>query len=125
VYVAKQKLQALESRDAELARINAAFGQAGSGNFSPVKKLSPRSEVISATGKGGEQATWMIWDSSIEFDVALTAATEPAATAWNVIEFQFAPNLVANAGQGGCGDRHRRAKWRRVMLALKRAGGGG
>jgi len=115
---AKQKLQALESRDAELARINAALEKLGAEILSAGKKLSAaRKKVIPQLAKAVSKQLDDLGFNQGKFDVALTAATEPAATGLDVIEFQFAPNLgepakalraIASSGEMA-----------RVMLALK------
>jgi len=115
---AKQKLQALESRDAELARINAALGKLDAEISSTGKKLSAsRKKVIPQLSKAVSKQLDDLGFKQGKFDVALTAATEPASTGLDVIEFQFAPNLgepakalraIASSGEMA-----------RVMLALK------
>ncbi|HSY18065.1 MAG TPA: DNA repair protein RecN [Candidatus Acidoferrales bacterium] len=115
---AKQKLQALESRDAELARINATLEKLGAEILGAGKKLSAaRKKVIPQLAKAVSKQLEDLGFKQGKFDVALTAATEPAATGLDVIEFQFAPNLgepakalraIASSGEMA-----------RVMLALK------
>ncbi|MDR3458209.1 MAG: DNA repair protein RecN [Verrucomicrobiae bacterium] len=115
---AKQKLHALESRDAELARIKAALEKLGAEILSAGKKLSAaRKKVIPQLARAVSRQLEDLGFKQGKFDVALTAATEPAATGLDVIEFQFAPNLgepakalraIASSGEMA-----------RVMLALK------
>ena len=115
---AKQKLQALESRDAELARLNAALGKLDTETMGAGKKLSAaRKKVIPQLAKAvGKQLADLGFKQS-KFDVAIIAAGEPTASGLDVIEFQFAPNLgepakplraIASSGEMA-----------RVMLALK------
>ncbi len=136
---AKQKLQSLESRDAELARLNAALEKLDSEILSAGKKLSAaRKKVIPQLAKAvGKQLADLGFKQS-KFDVAISAirwgeapdepksSTATAArgdsrptssTGLDEIEFQFAPNpgepakpLRAIASSG---------EMARVMLALK------
>jgi len=115
---AKQKLQALESRDAELARLNAALEKLNAEIIGAGKKLSAaRKKVIPQLAKAvGKQLADLGFKQS-KFDVAIMAAAEPSSSGLDVIEFQFAPNLgepakplraIASSGEMA-----------RVMLALK------
>jgi DNA repair protein RecN (Recombination protein N) len=136
---AKQKLQSLESRDAELARINAALEKLDAEILSAGKKLSAaRKKVIPQLAKAvGKQLEDLGFKQS-KFDVAiktdfvgdevtslklkqsqslLTSAPTIKLTGLDEIEFQFAPNLGepakplrAIASSG---------EMARVMLALK------
>ena len=136
---AKQKLQLLESRDAELARLNAALGKLDTEILSAGKKLSAaRKKVIPQLAKAvGKQLEDLGFKQS-KFDVAISTirwgetpsspklpggksmgSTEsrPTSTGFDEIEFQFAPNpgepakpLRAIASSG---------EMARVMLALK------
>ena len=136
---AKQKLQALESRDAELARLNAALEKLSAEIFNAGKKLSAaRRKVIPQLAKAvGRQLEDLGFKQS-KFDVAiktvfvgdevtslkskssqslLTSAPTIKQTGFDEIEFQFAPNLGepakplrAIASSGEIA---------RVMLALK------
>jgi DNA repair protein RecN (Recombination protein N) len=114
---AKQKLQSLESRDAELARLNAALEKLDSEISSAGKKLSAaRKKVIPSLAKAvGKQLADLGFKQS-KFDVAISAA-EISSSGSDAIEFQFAPNpgepakpLRAIASSG---------EMARVMLALK------
>jgi DNA repair protein RecN (Recombination protein N) len=135
----KTKLQSLESRDAELARINSELEKLDAEILSAGKKLSAaRKKIIPQLAKAvGKQLEDLGFKQS-KFDVAITssgwgerprepkpsvatAAREDArptsATGLDVIEFQFAPNLGepakllrAIASSG---------EMARVMLALK------
>jgi DNA repair protein RecN (Recombination protein N) len=137
---AKQKLAQLESRDAELARLNAALEKLDAEIWSAGKKLSAaRRKVIpqlaKAVGKqledlGFRQSKfdvailtirWGETPSSPEFsDKQSIGSTEPRptrSTGFDEVEFQFAPNpgeparpLRAIASSG---------EMARVMLALK------
>jgi DNA repair protein RecN (Recombination protein N) len=129
---ARQKLAQLESRDAELARINTALGKLDAELLSAGKKLSAaRKKVIPQLAKAvGKQLEDLGFKQS-KFDVAIStirwgeAPDEPArgdarptnSTGFDEIEFQFAPNpgepakpLRAIASSG---------EMARVMLALK------
>jgi DNA repair protein RecN (Recombination protein N) len=137
---AKEKLQALESRDAELARLNGELQKLGGEILSAGKKLSAaRKKVIPQLSKAvGKQLADLGFKQS-KFDVAIATArwgetpsnpdfpgknnldsTESrpiSSSGFDEIEFQFAPNpgepakpLRAIASSG---------EMARVMLALK------
>ena len=122
---AEQKLQSLESRDAELVRLNAALAKLDAEILNAGKKLSvARKKVIPQLAKAvGRQLEDLGFKQS-KFDVALTAQSEISnlksqihQTGLDEIEFQFAPNpgepakpLRAIASSG---------EMARVMLALK------
>jgi len=115
---AKTKLAMLESRDAELARLNAALEKLDAEILSAGKKLSAaRKKVIPQLAKAvGKQLEDLGFKQS-KFDVAIAAAAQPSASGLDEIEFQFAPNpgepakpLRAIASSGEIA---------RVMLALK------
>ena len=121
---AKVKLNALESRDAELARLNAALEKLDAEILSAGKKLSAaRKKVIPPLTKAvGKQLADLGFQQS-KFDVSLAAAEfssfilHPSSFGFDTIEFQFAPNpgepakpLRAIASSG---------EMARVMLALK------
>jgi DNA repair protein RecN (Recombination protein N) len=114
---AKQKLQSLESRDAELARLNAGLQKLDAEILNVGKKLSAaRKKVIPQLAKAvGKQLEDLGFKQS-KFDVAISAA-EISSSGLDAIEFQFAPNLgepakplraIASSGEMA-----------RVMLALK------
>ncbi len=115
---AKTKLQSLESRDAELARLNAALEKLGSEILNAGKKLSAaRQKVIPQLAKAVSKQLGDLGFKQSKFDVAITAVAHPGATGLDEIEFQFAPNLgepakplraIASSGEMA-----------RVMLALK------
>src|ERR1035437_3517410 len=134
---AKQKLQALESRDAELARLNPALETLDAEIVSAGKKLSAaRKKVIpqlaKAVGKqladlGFKQSKFDVAINSVAAEVTrlksnesqslLTSAATIKQSGLDEIEFQFAPNLgepakplraIASSGEIA-----------RVMLALK------
>ncbi len=134
---AKQKLSALESRDAELARLNAALEKLDAEISSAGKKLSAaRKKVIpplaKAVGKqledlGFKQSKFDVAINSVAAEVMrlklnesqspLTSAAPIKQSGLDEIEFQFAPNpgepakpLRAIASSG---------EMARVMLALK------
>jgi DNA repair protein RecN (Recombination protein N) len=134
---AKQKLAQLESRDAELARLNAALEKLDAELLSAGKKLSAaRRKVIPQLAKAvGKQLEDLGFRQS-KFDVELNPLTRPSdtlspsdgerdgvrgasfsSTGFDEVEFQFAPNpgepakpLRAIASSG---------EMARVMLALK------
>ncbi len=131
---AKQKLHALESRDAELARLNAALEKLDAEILSAGKKLSAaRKKIVPQLAKAVSQQLDDLGFKQSKFDVAInnvaqasrlpgerTGAGETPAllsSGLDVIEFQFAPNLgepakplraIASSGEMA-----------RVMLALK------
>ncbi len=136
---AKTKLQALESRDAELARINSALEKVGSELLSVGKKLSAaRKKIIPQLAKAVTQQLDDLGFKQSQFDVALktdfvgaevtslksnqhqrllTSSPTIKNSGFDEIEFQFAPNpgepakpLRAIASSG---------EMARVMLALK------
>jgi DNA repair protein RecN (Recombination protein N) len=114
---AKQKLQALESRDAELARINAALERLDAEIAKAGQKLSAsRKKIIPQLAKAVSKQLEDLGFKQSKFDVAFSAS-EISAAGLDAIEFQFAPNpgepakpLRAIASSG---------EMARVMLALK------
>ena len=117
-YEAGQKLQVLESRDAELARLNAALGKLEAEMMSAGKKLTvARKKVIPQLAKAVSKQLDDLGFKQSQFDVAIMPSTGPGAAGMDVIDFQFAPNpgepaksLRAIASSG---------EMARVMLALK------
>lgn len=129
---ARTKLQSLESRDAELARLNAALEKLDAEILAAGKKLSAaRKKVIPQLAKGVsrqledlgfKQGKFEIEQRVILPDEGASPGTAPkrpttGATGLDEIEFQFAPNpgepakpLRAIASSG---------EMARVMLALK------
>jgi DNA repair protein RecN (Recombination protein N) len=114
---AKTKLQSLESRDAELARLNSELQKFDAEILRAGKKLSDaRRKVIPQLAKAvGKQLADLGFKQS-KFDVSLTTA-EISSLGLDAIEFQFTPNpgepakpLRAIASSG---------EMARVMLALK------
>jgi DNA repair protein RecN (Recombination protein N) len=123
---AKTKLQALESRDAELARINAALAKLAAQLQQAGKKLSvARQKVIPKLTKAVAKQLADLGFQQSQFDVALTFAlpteftphVSRLTTGFDEIEFQFSPNVgeplkplraIASSGEMA-----------RVMLALK------
>ena len=114
---AKAELQALESRDAELARLNAALEKLDSEILSVGKKLSAaRKKVIPQLAKAVSKQLEDLGFKQSKFDVGISVA-EISSSGLDAIEFQFAPNLgepakplraIASSGEMA-----------RVMLALK------
>ena len=123
---AKQKLQSLELRDAELARINAALAKLDAELLKAARKLSAeRRNVIPRLAKTAAKQLGDLGFKQSKFDVEITTLTEAEFTqhatrntsGFDTIEFQFAPNLgepakplraIASSGEMA-----------RVMLALK------
>jgi len=113
---AKQKLSALESRDAELARLNAALEKLDAEIVSAGKKLSAaRKKVIPPLAKAVSRQLEDLGFRQSKFDVALTSSgggehpreplgkesrsqaparadARPTSVGFDEIEFQFAPN---------------------------------
>jgi DNA repair protein RecN (Recombination protein N) len=123
---AKQKLSALESRDAELIRLNAALEKLAAEISSAGKKLSAaRKKIIPSLAKavskqledlGFKQSKFDV-EQKTEFSIQNSESKTPNASGLDEIEFQFAPNpgelakpLRAIASSG---------EMARVMLALK------
>ena len=122
---AKKSLQALESRDAELARIHAALEKLDAEILAIGKKLSAaRKKVIPQLAKAVSRQLEDLGFKQSRFDAALASKSEIANCKLQIphggldeIEFQFAPNpgepakpLRAIASSG---------EMARVMLALK------
>lgn len=123
---AKAKLQSLESRDAELARINGALEKLDSQLLSAGKKLSAaRQKVIPKLSKAVARQLADLGFKQGKFDIALkftapensAASVSRATSGFDEIEFQFSPNVgeplkplraIASSGEMA-----------RVMLALK------
>jgi DNA repair protein RecN (Recombination protein N) len=115
---AKARLQSLESRDAELARLNSALAKLDTEILNTGKKLTAaRKKVIPLLSKAaGKQLADLDFKQS-RFDVELKSLPHPSSSGLDEIEFQFAPNpgepakpLRAIASSG---------EMARVMLALK------
>ena len=114
---ANEKLQSLESRDAELARLKAAMEKLDSEILTAGKKLSAaRKKIIPQLAKAVSKQLEDLGFKQSKFDVMITA-TEISSSGLDAIEFQFAPNLgepakplraIASSGEMA-----------RVMLALK------
>ena len=122
---AKQKLQSLEQRDEELARLNAALAKLDGELARAGKDLSAkRKKVIPQLGKAVSKQLADLGFKQSKFDIALTTASSEDtqngtrnASGFDMVEFQFAPNpgepakpLRAIASSG---------ELARVMLALK------
>jgi DNA repair protein RecN (Recombination protein N) len=127
---AKQKLHSLESRDAELARLNATLEKLDAEILAAGKKLTAaRKKVIPQLSKAVSKQLEDLGFRQSQFDVSLTAKRAGGAedsargesrfstSGFDEIEFQFAPNpgeparpLRAIASSG---------EMARVMLALK------
>jgi len=127
---AKTKLQALESRDAELARLNAALSKLDAELNKAGKKLSAeRRKVIPQLAKAAAKQLADLGFKQSKFDVALSEVGSsrcddrtaqravPTSSGFDEIEFQFSPNVgeplkplraIASSGEMA-----------RVMLALK------
>lgn len=115
---AATKLRVLESRDAELARLNAALAKCDAELQAAGQKLTAaRRKIIPQLTKAAARQLADLGFKQSLLDVALTPATGPSTTGLDVVEFQFAPNpgeparpLRAIASSG---------EMARVMLALK------
>ncbi len=128
---AKAKLQALESRDAELTRINSALEKLDSQLLDASTKLSvARQKVIPKLGKSVAKQLADLGFKQGQFDIALKSSrwgeapdgparedARPTVSGCDEIEFQFSPNVgeplkplraIASSGEMA-----------RVMLALK------
>jgi len=123
---AQRKLQSLESRDAELAKLNAELEKLDAEILRAGKDLSAkRRKVIPQLAKAVSQQLADLGFKQSKFDVGLTSATSAdlldhasrLTHGFDTIEFQFAPNLgeparplraIASSGEMA-----------RVMLALK------
>lgn len=125
--VAKTKLQSLEQRDAELARLNAALAQLDAELSRAGRELTAaRRKVIPKLTKAVTRQLQDLGFEQSELGIALTNAADalpdsvaraPSSTGFDSVEFQFAPNpgeparpLRAIASSG---------EMARVMLALK------
>ena len=114
---AKQKLHALESRDAELARLNAALTKLDVDLKKVGNKLTAeRKKIIPQLAKAAMKQLADLGFKQSKFDIAQSAA-EFSASGLDAIEFQFSPNVgeplkalraIASSGEMA-----------RVMLALK------
>lgn len=119
------KLAALESRDAELARLNAALAKVDAELQRAGQQLSAkRKKIIPKLGKAASAQLEDLGFKQSRLDVQMTtadadglAASNISASGFDTIEFQFAPNpgepprpLRAIASSG---------ELARVMLALK------
>jgi DNA repair protein RecN (Recombination protein N) len=118
---AKQKLQSLEQRDAELARLNATLQKIDRDLQRMGQQLSAeRKKLIPKLSKAVAKELGALGFAQSQFDVALTLNSQPStlnSSGLDTIEFQFAPNpgeparpLRAIASSG---------EMARVMLALK------
>jgi DNA repair protein RecN (Recombination protein N) len=123
---AKQKLQSLEQRDEELARLNAALAKIDADLLRAGKDLSAkRKKIIPQLSKTVSKQLADLGFKQSKFDVAITTVLKDEltqhgtrnTTGLDTIEFQFAPNpgepakpLRAIASSG---------ELARVMLALK------
>jgi DNA repair protein RecN (Recombination protein N) len=123
---AKTKLQSLESRDAELARINGALAKLDAQLQQAGKKLSAsRQKIIPKLTKAVARQLADLGFKQSQFEVAQTFTVPPEFTphvsrltsGFDEIEFQFSPNVgeplkplraIASSGEMA-----------RVMLALK------
>jgi DNA repair protein RecN (Recombination protein N) len=122
---AKRKLQSLERRDAELARLNAQLEKLDRDLFRVGQQLSAeRRKLIPKLGKAVAKELGALGFDQSKFDVSLSSSSEISnlksqisLSGLDIIEFQFAPNpgeparpLRAIASSG---------EMARVMLALK------
>ncbi len=121
---AARKLQSLEQRDEEVARLNAALAKLDAEILRAGKELSAqRRKLIPQLSKAVVKELAALGFKQSHFDVAITTPQQPdlnsqlSASGLDTIEFQFAPNpgepphpLRAIASSG---------EMARVMLALK------
>jgi DNA repair protein RecN (Recombination protein N) len=115
---ARAKLQQLEQRDAEVARINSDLQKADAALLKAAKELSAaRAKAIPKLAKAVTQQLADLGFRQSHFAVTLTPLAEPAASGLDAGDFQFAPNpgepakpLKAIASSGEIA---------RVMLAIK------
>ncbi len=115
---AKKKLLSLESRDAELARLNAEIARLDTELFKVGKELTAaRRKVIPRLAKAVSSQLAALGFKQSHFDAALSRGESAIASGFDQIEFLFAPNpgeparpLRAIASSGEIA---------RVMLALK------
>ena len=113
-----EKLRLLESRDAELARLNAALEKLDAEIATAGKKLSAaRKKVVPQLARAAARQLEDLGFKQSKLDVAVNAAPAAQASGLDVVEFQFSPNpgeparpLRAIASSG---------EMARVMLALK------
>lgn len=124
---AKRRLQSLESRDAELARLNAALQKLDGEIWQAGRALSAkRKKVIPRLAKAAASQLADLGFRQSKFDIALTTLSEtgstnqgtrPTTTGLDTVEFRFSPNVgeplkplraIASSGEMA-----------RVMLALK------
>jgi len=115
---ARRKLQSLEQRDGELARINAQLARLDTGLLRAGEELTKsRRKLIPRLAKAVTAQLNDLGFSQCCFGVALAAASAPGSTGLDAVEFQFAPNIgeparplraIASSGELA-----------RVMLALK------
>lgn len=116
--IAKTKLEAFESRDAEVARLNESLRKLDLDLTTAAKGLSAaRRKLIPKLAKAVAKELSALGFPQSSFDVKLVPLAEVTATGGDACEFQFAPNageparsLHAIASSG---------ELSRVMLALK------
>ena len=118
---AKQKLQSLESRDAELARLNAALEKLDTEILSAGKKLSAaRKKVIPQLGQSRRANNSKIWASSKasltwqstagDGDGRTAAPRSPRRPAWTRLNSSSRPIPASRPSR--CAPSRRPAKWR-------------
>jgi DNA repair protein RecN (Recombination protein N) len=115
---ARHQLQTLESRDAELERLNLALAKQDAVLVCAGNDLTARRrKIIPQLAKAATRQLEDLGFKQSKFEISLATALQPQATGWDEIEFQFAPNpgepakpLRAIASSG---------EMARVMLALK------
>jgi DNA repair protein RecN (Recombination protein N) len=119
---ARRKLESLEQRDVELARLNAELQKNGRELMRVGRELSAeRRKLVPKLSKAVAKELGALGFQQSKFDVAITTAGElyqaQSSSGLDIVEFQFAPNpgepprpLRAIASSG---------EMARVMLALK------
>lgn len=115
---ARKKLEQLEQRDVEVARLNAELQKAEASLLKAAKELSSaRAKAIPKLAKAVTQQLTDLGFKQSHFAVTLTTLDEPTSAGIDAADFQFAPNpgepakpLKAIASSGEIA---------RVMLAIK------
>src|SRR5205807_362746 len=90
---ARKKLQQLESRDAEVARLNHELQKAGAALFKNSHELSAaRAKAIPKLAKAVTAQLTDLGFKQSHFAITLKQNAEPGPTGLDEADFQFAPN---------------------------------